>query len=145
MSKSRLVITAVVFEKRSVAEVVDAYEVSRSWVYELVARYRTEGDVAFEPRSKRPLSSPNKIGNEVAELIVSTRDNLAGRGLDAGPTTIFEQHHAMTVSPATVHRYVKAAGRVTGEPKKKPKSSYIRFEADRLGGREDDSQDMRLE
>jgi len=44
-----LVITAVVFEKRSVAEVVDAYEVSRSWVYELVARYRTEGDVAFEP------------------------------------------------------------------------------------------------
>ena len=133
MSKSRLVITAVVFEKRSVAEVVNTYEVSRSWVYELLARHRLEGNAAFEPRSKRPLNSPNKIGNDIAGLIVQTRDNLAGRGLDAGPATIcwhLEQHHAITVSPATVHRYVKAAGRVTGEPKKKPKSSYIRFEAD---------------
>lgn len=133
MSKARLVITAVVFEKRSVAEVVAAYEVSRSWVYELLARYRVEGEAAFEPRSKRPLNSPTKLGNEIAELIVAVRDDLAGRGLDAGPTTIcwhLQQHHQVVVSGATVHRYVKAADRVNPEPKKKPKSSYIRFEAD---------------
>ncbi len=133
MSKARLVITAVVSEKRPVADVVAEYGVSRSWVYELLARYRTEGEAAFEARSKRPLNSPTKIDDNVAELIVAVRDDLAGRGLDAGPATIcwhLQQHHAVTVSPATVHRYVKATGRVTDEPKKKPKSSYIRFEAD---------------
>jgi transposase InsO family protein len=107
--------------------------VSRSWGYELVARYRAEGDAAFEPRSKRPLRSPTKISNEMAALIVQVRDDLAGRGLDAGPATIcwhLQQHHDAALSPATVHRYLKAAGRVTAEPKKKPKSSYIRFEAD---------------
>ena len=57
MSKARLVITAVVFEKRPVREVVAEYGVSRSWVYELLARYRDEGEIAFEPRSKRPLNS----------------------------------------------------------------------------------------
>jgi transposase len=52
MSKARLVITAVVVEHRPVSEVAVAYGVSRSWVYELVARYRDEGDTAFQPQSK---------------------------------------------------------------------------------------------
>jgi transposase len=49
VSKARLVITAIEVEGRSPAEVVAAYGVSRSWLYELLARYRPEGDVAFEP------------------------------------------------------------------------------------------------
>lgn len=49
MSKARLVITAVITEGRSAAEVAAAYEVSRSWVYELMARYRAEGQPAFAP------------------------------------------------------------------------------------------------
>jgi len=50
MSKARLVITAIEVEGRSPAEVIAAYGVSRSWLYELLKRYRTEGDAAFEPR-----------------------------------------------------------------------------------------------
>lgn len=49
MSKARLVITAVVVEGRTVSEAAAAYGVSRSWAYELVARYRVEGDRALEP------------------------------------------------------------------------------------------------
>ena len=40
MSKARLVITAVVLEGRSPSEVAREFSVARSWVYELVARYR---------------------------------------------------------------------------------------------------------
>jgi transposase len=40
VSNARLVITAVVLEGRSPSEVAKTYEVSRSWIYELVARYR---------------------------------------------------------------------------------------------------------
>lgn len=54
-SKARLVITAVVLENRPIAEVVRDFGVSRSWFYELLARYRAEGEAAFEPRSRRPL------------------------------------------------------------------------------------------
>src|SRR5450631_1593734 len=34
------------------------------------------------------------------------------------------------VSPATVSRHLTRAGLVTPEPRKRPKSSYIRFQAD---------------
>jgi transposase len=44
MSRARLVITAIEIEGRTVAEVLAAYGVSRSWTYELLTRYRDEGD-----------------------------------------------------------------------------------------------------
>ena len=60
MSKTRLVITAVVIQNRPVAQVAAEYGVSRSWLYELLARYRRrEGDAVFEPRSRRPKHTPN--------------------------------------------------------------------------------------
>ena len=52
MSKAKLVITAVVLEGRSPSEVAVTYGIARSWVYTLVARYRTEGETAFELRSR---------------------------------------------------------------------------------------------
>jgi transposase InsO family protein len=133
MSKARLVITAVTVEKRPVSEVARSYGVARSWIYTLLARYRAEGEAAFEPRSRRPASSPSAIPEDTADLIVRLRKELAGQGLDAGPHTIawhLEHHHQVTVSAATISRYLSRAGLVTPEPRKRPKSSYIRFEAD---------------
>ena len=116
MSKARLVITAVVTEGRTPAEVAAAYGVSRSWVYELVARYRAEGAAAFEPQSRRPRVSPRAIPQATVSLIIELRKELAGQGLDAGPDTIawhLEHHHRIRVSPATVSRYLARAGLVT--------------------------------
>lgn len=132
MSKARLVITAVVAEGRSQGEVARQYGVSQGWVSKLVARYRAEGEAAFEPRSRRPKTSPNAISPHAADLIVRLRKDLAGQGLDAGPHTIawhLEHHHQVRVSAATVSRYLTARGLVTAEPSKRPKSSYIRFQA----------------
>ncbi len=61
---------------------------ARSRIYTLLARYATEGEAAFEPRSRRPLSSPAAIPGATVELIVRLRKELAGQGLDAGPHTI---------------------------------------------------------
>jgi transposase InsO family protein len=133
MSKARLVITAVVAEKRRPSEVAAAYRVSRSWVYELLERYRAEGDAAFEPRSRRPKTSPAAIPEPTVGLIVAVRKELAGQGLDAGPDTIawhLAHHHQVTVSAATISRYLARAGLVVPEPRKRPKSSYLRFEAE---------------
>jgi transposase InsO family protein len=133
MSKARLVITAVVVEGRSQGEVARAYGVSQGWVSKLVARYRAEGEAAFEPRSRRPVSSPRAIPDQVAELIMALRKDLAGQGLDAGPGTIcwhLAHHHQVRVSPATVSRYLARAGLVTPQPRKRPRSSYVRFAAE---------------
>jgi transposase InsO family protein len=133
MSKARLVITAVVKEGRSQGEVARAYGVSQGWVSRLVARYRQEGEVAFEPRSRRPKTSPRAIPEKTVSLIIQLRKDLAGQGLDAGPQTIawhLAHHHGVRVSAATVSRYLARAGLVTPDPAKRPKSSYLRFAAE---------------
>jgi transposase InsO family protein len=133
MSRARLVITAVTVEKRPVSEVARSYGVARSWIYTLLARYRAEGDAAFEPRSRRPRTSPRAISADTADLIVRLRKELTDQGLDAGPVTIawhLEHHHQTRVSPATISRHLTRRGLITPEPKKRPKSSYIRFQAD---------------
>jgi transposase InsO family protein len=133
MSRTRLLITAVVVEKRPVREVAASYGVSPSWLYELLTRYRHEGSAAFEPRSRRPRSNPNATATDVVDLIVELRENLTATGLDAGPDTIcwhLAHHHGITVSRATVARHLTRAGLVVPDPKKKPKSSYIRFAAE---------------
>ena len=132
MSKARLVITAVMVEQRPVSEVARTYGVARSWVYALLARYRAEGEAAFGPRSRRPKTSPAAIADSTAELIVWLRKDLAGQGLDAGPDTIcwhLAHHHQIRISPATVSRYLARAGLVSPQPAKRPRSSYLRFEA----------------
>lgn len=132
MSKARLVITAVTVEGRPVAEVAAAYGVSRSWLYELLARYRDEGDAAFEPRSRAPKTSPTATADATVEAILALRAQLAAAGHDAGADTIgwhLHHHHRIQVSRATIHRILTRAGAITPEPRKRPRSSYIRFQA----------------
>ena len=133
MSKARLVITAVTVEGLSQGEAARRYGVSQGWVSRLLARYRAEGETALEPRSRRPKSSPSAIAPDTVELITALRKDLAGQGLDAGPHTIawhLEHRHRVKVSAATVSRYLARAGLVTPDPAKRPRSSYLRFEAD---------------
>jgi transposase InsO family protein len=133
VSKARLVITAVVVEGRSPREVAAVYGLSRSWVYELVARYRAEGEGAFKARSRRPKRSPRALPEATVERIVELRKDLEGRGLDAGPDTIcwhLHHDHGLRVSPATVARYLTRRGLVTPQPEKRPKASYVRFAAE---------------
>jgi transposase len=81
VSKARLFVTAVVAEGRKPAEVAATYGVSRSWLYELLARYRAEKDAAFAPRSRRPHRSPTAVPDSTVELIVRLRKDLAEQGL----------------------------------------------------------------
>jgi transposase InsO family protein len=132
VSKARLIITAVVVEKRAQAEVARAYGVSEGWVSKLVARYRAEGDAAFEPRSRRPKRSPTATDPTVVSLVCELRVRLAAQGLDAGADTIawhLEHNHGVRRHRATVHRVLVRAGLIVAAPKKRPKASHKRFEA----------------
>ena len=93
MSKARLVITAVLIEGRSQSQVARDYGVSQSWISRLIARYTLEGDAAFEPRSRRPHTSPTRLPQTTIDLIIALRAELIGKGLDAGRHTIVWQLH----------------------------------------------------
>ena len=58
MDLAGYVINAVLVEGRSVKEVCEARGVSRSLLYELIARYRELGDDGLKPASRRPRTSP---------------------------------------------------------------------------------------
>src|ERR1700722_7846704 len=108
MSRARLVITAVVVEGRGVREVARAYGVSPGGVSRLVARYRAEGETAYEARSRRPASSPRAIDPEVVGRIVGLGRALVSAGDDAGPETI-AWHLAqagISVSAASISRHL---------------------------------------
>jgi len=133
VSKARLVITAVIVEGRSQSEVAHEYGVSQGWISRLVTRYQLEGEAAFQPRSRRPHSSPTRLPQSTIDLIVELRHALAGKGLDNGPQTIawhLAHHHGLVVSVPSIHRHLRAAGLITPTPQKRPKSSYIRFAAE---------------
>jgi transposase InsO family protein len=131
MSKRRLLITAVLAGS-SQSEVARTYGVSQGWISGLMARHRDDGEAAFEPRSRRPLTSPAATAPAVVDRVLRLRKELAEQGLDAGADSIgwhLTHRHQLTVSRATIHRILVRAGEVTPDPSKRPRSSYIRFEA----------------
>ncbi len=133
MSLARLVVTGVRLEGRTVAEVARDYDVSRQWVYTLLARFDAEGDAGLVPRSRRPHGNARAVTQEVEDRIVELRKQLDDNGLDAGANTIawHLEHDRLAVPAAsTIWRILVRRGFVTPQPRKRPKSSYIRFQAD---------------
>src|ERR1039458_6660057 len=132
MALGRYVVDAVLLEGRSAGEVAKAHGISRYWLYKLIARYREGGYDALEPRSRRPRSCAHAVAPEIQAAIVRLRGELAAAGHDCGPHTI--AHHlrlelGSTPSVATIWRILARHGLITPQPHKRPRSSFIRFEA----------------
>src|SRR5438876_5601730 len=131
---ARLVVTAVRVEGRTKAEVARDYGVSPRWVYELCRRFDAGGEAGLEPRSRRPRRSPQRTSEVLEGEIVAIRKELADLGVDAGAQTIrvhLERRHPNQQLPsvATIWRILGRRGFVTPQPHKRPRSSFIRFEA----------------
>jgi transposase len=129
---ARFVVDAVVLEGTSIRAVARAHGVSKSWVHKLVARYRAGGYDALVPQSKAAHRIANKTSGELEDAIVRLRKELNDRGFDAGAATI--QHHLGLNDPSppstsTIWRVLKRRGFIAAQPHKRPKSSYVSFEA----------------
>ena len=132
MSKARVAVMKIVSKQLTVTAAAAEYGLSRRHLHRLLARYRDGGLDAVEPRSRAPRTSPNRVSNEVAERIVQLRTELNAGGLDAGPVTIawhLQQEGLPVPSTSTIRRILHGAGLVTPEPRKRPRSSYLRFQA----------------
>ncbi|KAA1419721.1 transposase, partial [Nocardioides humilatus] len=132
MSKARVAVLKVVTKELSVTDAAAKYGYSRQHLHRLVARYHQGGIDAVDPQSRRPHSNKRATGPEVRELIIELRLKLTHNGLDAGPVTLAwhlaERGHTAP-STSTIRRILHAADLITPEPRKRPRSSYHRFEA----------------
>jgi hypothetical protein len=72
-----------VLEGRTQADVARSYGISEGWVSKLIHRYLLERETAFEPRSRRPHHTPNRIDATTVALIVEFRRDPTTRGADA--------------------------------------------------------------
>jgi transposase InsO family protein len=126
-------VESVVSQGLGVRATAKKYGVSAAWVCTLVARYRSEGPSAFEARSKRPHSNKLATPPAVEDRIIELRKDLLDIGTDAGADTIhthLEREGLCAPSISTIQRILARRGFVTPTPQKRPKSSYIRFQAD---------------
>jgi transposase InsO family protein len=128
----RYVVEAVVLEGRSRREVARSTGLSKAWVDKLVTRYQAGGLEALTPRSRRPKSCPHAASPEIQAAVLALRHQLGAEGLDNGPHTL--AHHLRerftdVPSVATIWRILKRHGEVIPQPQKRPKCSFIRFEA----------------
>jgi transposase InsO family protein len=133
MGMAELVVTAVVLEGRSKSEVARDYGISRRWVITLIQRYLAEGDAGLAPRPRRPHRSPNQTPAAVEDEIIEIRKDLVRAGHEAGAATIaahLERRHGKSPAVSTIWRILTERGFVIAQPHKRPKSSYVRFEAD---------------
>jgi transposase InsO family protein len=132
MDAGRFLIAAHLREGRSISELARVHGVHRSWLYKLLARYRREGEPGLQPRSRRPHRSPAAIPLELADAIVRLRTALAADGLDAGALTIqwhLAQGGQRVPSVSSIVRLLRRRGLVVPAPRKRPRSSLIRFAA----------------
>jgi transposase InsO family protein len=132
MSRARVAVLKVTTGQLSVTRAASEYGYSRRHLHRLLARYADGGLDAVDPRSRRPRSNPTATSDTVRERIIELRLQLTKDGFDAGPVTIawhLEQDGHQPPSTSTIRRILHAAGLVVPEPRKRPRSSYLRFAA----------------
>lgn len=131
-SKHRVVVLKIIAGQLTVTAAAEQYGISRRHLHRLLARYRAGGLDDLEPRSRAPMTNPHAVTDRVRDRILQLRQALAAAGTDAGPVTIawhLQQEDLRAPSTSTIRRILHTAGLITPEPRKRPRSSYVRFEA----------------
>jgi len=132
MDRARYAVDAVVIEGRSLRSVASSLDMSKSWVAKQAALFRAGGYEALVPKSKAPHRRPTQLDVELENEIVMIRKQLSEDGFDAGPLTIqyhLRQRHGTAPGRSTIHRALVRRGFVVPAPQKRPKQSWVRFEA----------------
>lgn len=119
----------------SISEFCRTHGISRPSFYNVRDRYTAEGNAALNPRPRAPKKPARTFTNDTATIVLDVRQHLTSSGWDAGPKTIwftvvdealFPDDQIPSVS--TIARILKDAGVVAKNPRKRPRTSYIRFQ-----------------
>src|SRR5207237_4615671 len=108
--------------------------ISRQTAYKWRRRFRAEGPDGLADRSRAPKEPHGRSDPAVEDLVVGIRKRLNEQGLDHGPASVRDHLvavHGIVVADATVYRILVRCGQVNPQPKKRPRSSWHRFQRER--------------
>ena len=131
-NRNLAIVKAVREQGEPVTKVAKRFRISRQRVYKILSQFDAGGADAIAPKSRAPHTHPQAVPTSLRNQIIDMRKQLVRSGLDAGPETIAFHLHRQGLrvpSTSTIRRIITNAGLVTPQPQKKPRSSFIRFEA----------------
>lgn len=123
---------AAVCEGETGSAVARRYGVSRQWLHRLLARFGEQDEAGLAPRSRRPSRTDNATGARVRRRVIEVRATLEVAGFDCGARSVRDrllEEEGCSPSRATIHRMLRDTGGGEAEPRKRPRSSWMRFEA----------------
>lgn len=117
----------------SVSEFCRSLGISRPSFYAIRRRFRAESNAALNPRSRAPKRPARRYTKTTERVVLDIRRWLKSKGWDAGPKSVWHTgvddalFAGGVPSVSTIARILAAAGVVDANPRKRPRSSYIRF------------------
>jgi transposase InsO family protein len=105
--------------------------ISRQSYYDYRRRFAAEGPPGLVERSRRPLTSPTRTSEAMVVMVLQARSRLIIEGWDWGALSIFYRMLLEGDEPPsarTIHRILVRQGLVVPQPRKRPRSSYRRFQ-----------------
>jgi transposase InsO family protein len=131
--KNLVIVRSVLDQGLSVKAAAQKFKVSPQWINTLIRRYQVKGPSALEPQSRAPKSRPQATTVAIESSIIELRKSLTLNGSDNGPETIkwhLEKEGFYTPAISTIRRILHKNGLITPEPRKRPRNSYLKFEAE---------------
>jgi transposase InsO family protein len=127
--EQRLDAVRAVLGGATVTEVAAAVGVSRVSVHAWLRRYLTEGVSGLADRSHRPRSCPHQAGEEVVVRVAELRRTHPRWGAKRIRMELLRRPGGLEVpSTATINRILMRHGLVIPRKRKRPRSSYQRWE-----------------
>lgn len=126
-------LVATLPEKANMSDWCRRLGISRETAYKWRRRFREEGPDGLGDRSRAPKRPHGRSDPELEDRVVLTRKQLEEQGWDHGPGSVRDRlaDEGVEISDATVWRILVRRGQINPQPKKRPRSSWKRFERDR--------------
>lgn len=106
--------------------------ISRKSFYRIRERAKADVATALVPTSRAPREAFRRYNVDTDEAIARVRAELEREGYESGPLSIWwrlqREGHTRLPSPSTIARSLRRQGLVEPNPRKRPKSSYTRFQ-----------------
>lgn len=117
----------------TVTELCRRQGISRQSFYVYRRRFLAQGLEGLLPQSRRPHSSPGATDAAVLAVVIECHDRLEAQGWDAGARSVrlwlVREGAPGLPSDRTIHKILADHGRVQPSPRRRPRSSFKRFQA----------------